>query len=115
MVETDGVGCSILLAKKSVAEMKFRKAAPPDIVHKEKYIDELDEEELKLLKYKKIVGIDPNKGDLIYCVDVDEKDYATTFRYTQNQRRKEMKTKKYRKIREAIKNENPVDGKTPTA
>jgi len=40
------------------------------------------------LRDKIIVGIDPGKEDLIYCVDHSSKD-ANVFRYSQNQRRKE--------------------------
>mgnify|MGYP007006549820 CR=1 FL=1 len=51
----------------------------------------------ELLKNKKIVAIDPGKCDLIYCVDSDNKE-SNKFRYSQDQRRKETKIKKYNKI-----------------
>ena len=55
----------------------------------EKYIDELDD--YTKLQNKKIVAIDPGKCDILYCVDGYNKD-ATTFRYTQDSRRKETKS-----------------------
>ena len=42
--------------------------------------------------------IDPNKDDLIYAGSIIDNELKI-FRYTQNQRRKEMRTKKHRKIR----------------
>ena len=47
--------------------------------------------------FDKIVAIDPGKCDLIYCVDNSNKE-ANKFRYSQNQRRKETKMKKYNNI-----------------
>ncbi len=82
----------------------------------EEYIDELSN--YVELQHKKIVGIDPNKGDLIYCSTkiyenpVTEKQckqymkhgyYVDTFRYTQNQRRYEKDTKKHNKKMSNIK------------
>jgi hypothetical protein len=60
-------------------------------VNKEQYIDELNN--YSYLQDKKIVGIDPGKSDLIYCVDSATKD-ANIFIYSQDQRRKECKIKK---------------------
>ena len=52
------------------------------------------------LSNKRLVGIDPNKGDLIYCSgfkfnkgDASDGGQMTSFRYTQNQRRYESKKK----------------------
>ena len=58
----------------------------------ETYIDELAD--YTQLQNKKIVSIDPGLCDLIYCVDADNTD-AKKFRYSQDQRRKETKKKKY--------------------
>lgn len=41
--------------------------------------------------------MDPGKCDIIYCVDGDTPE-AQKFRYSQDQRRNETKTKKYSKI-----------------
>ena len=74
MISTDGVGVSILFLRKDlvgkrITEMKKKENA-------ELYVDEL--KYTTAYQSKKIVGIDPNKGDLIYCVDGCTKD-STTF------------------------------------
>jgi len=74
----------------------------------ETYIDELTD--YSSLQNKKIVGIDPGKNDLIYCVDNSNKE-ANEFRYSQDQRRKETKKKKYSKIQLELKEEK-INGKT---
>ena len=108
MINTDGISCSILLVRTDllgkIHKPKFNKKD-------EEYIDELTLECYNRLKMKKIVSIDPNKGDLIYCVDGTSKN-RKQFRYTQDQRRKETKSKKYRdiqlKLKEKIINEKTV-------
>ena len=74
----------------------------------ETYIDELAD--YTQLQNKKIVSIDPGLCDLIYCVDADNTD-AKKFRYSQDQRRKETKKKKYSKIQLELKKEK-INGKT---
>lgn len=94
MMDTDGVSCSLLFERNSIKSKKSRSSPG---ISEERYIDELTQKEYKALKEKKIVAYDPGLSDLIYCVDDDTKK-ATTFRYTQNSRRKECKLKKYQKI-----------------
>ena len=106
MIETNGVSCSILMLKNDLIGKRI-----PNIKvgsNTEQYIDELSD--YTNIKNKKIVAIDPNKADLIYCVDSDNKD-AKEFRYTQDSRRKECKIKKYAKIILEFKKEK-VDDKT---
>ena len=106
MIETDGVSCSILMLKNDLIGKRI-----PNIKvgsNTEQYIDELTD--YTNIKNKKIVAIDPNKADLIYCVDSDNKE-ANEFRYTQDSRRKECKIKKYAKIILEFKKEK-IDGKT---
>ena len=106
MISTDGVGVSILLLRKDLVGKKLpvmnKKGS------KELYIDELDN--YTDLQDKKIVGVDAGKEDLIYCVDDASKD-ANVFRYSQDQRRKETKIKKYNNIILAMKT-NKIKGKT---
>jgi hypothetical protein len=106
MISTDGVSVSILLLRKDLVGKKLplmnKKGS------KELYIDELDN--YSDLQNKKIVAVDPGKNDLIYCVDGASKD-ANVFRYSQDQRRKETKSKKYNNIILAMKT-NKIDGKT---
>ena len=92
IIETDGISCSILMLRKDKVGKKIKMSS---ISKSEEYIDEL--EDYAQIKNKKIVAIDPNMGDLLYCVDSDKKD-RNFFRYTQNQRRKEAKDKKYKSI-----------------
>ena len=106
MIETDGVSCSILMLRNDLIGKRI-----PNIKNgsnTEQYIDELSD--YTNIKNKKIVAIDPNKADLLYCVDNDNKD-ANEFRYTQDSRRKECKIKKYAKIILEFKKEK-IDGKT---
>ena len=107
MISTDGVGVSILFLRKDLVGI----FPLPNIKKNtliEQYIDELND--YTDLQDKKIVGIDPGKDDLIYCVNSASKD-ATIFRYSQNQRRKETKMKKYNNIILAMKT-NKIQEKT---
>jgi hypothetical protein len=106
MIETDGVSCSLLLLRKDLIGKKLPMMKKGLSV--ETYIDELPD--YTELKNKKIVAIDPGKCDLIYCVDDDDKQ-ANKFRYSQDQRRKETKKKKYSKIQLELKKER-INGKT---
>ena len=104
MIETDGISCSILLLRKD----KVNKRVQINSGNKEQYIDEL--KSYSKIKNKNIVAIDPKMSDLLYCVDKDDKD-RNFYRYTQNQRRKETKSKKYEKIILGYKKEK-IEGKS---
>ena len=105
MIETDGISCSILLLRKDLVGKRFKTI---NTNRGEKYIDMLDSYET--IRDKNIVAIDPGLNDLIYCVDGEGKE-ANKFRYSQDQRRKETKSKKYSKIILELKNRY-VEGKT---
>lgn len=92
MIETDGVSCSILLLRKDKVGKKVIVNKNPN---KEQYIDEL--KDYSKLQDKNIVAIDPGKEDLIFCVDSSDTE-ANQYRYSQDRRRKETKSKKYGKI-----------------
>jgi transposase len=86
------VGVSILLIRKDLAGKKYNQIIQTEQDSSEKYLDEcLITEEMKT---QRIVGIDPNKGDIIYCSDAT----GESMRYSVNQRRVETRTGKYRKI-----------------
>ena len=108
MIETDGISCSLLLLRKDLIGKKLPISATKKGLSTETYIDELND--YSNLLNKKIVAIDPGKNDLIYCVDDDNKK-ANKFRYSQDQRRKETKKKKYSKIQLELKKEK-IQGKT---
>ena len=106
MLSTDGVSVSILLIRKDLVGKKLpmmKKKSNHEI-----YIDEITD--TTSLQTKKIVGIDAGKCDLIYCVDDASKE-ANVFRYSQDQRRKETKMKKYTNIRLGLKHK-VLEGKT---
>jgi hypothetical protein len=109
MIETDGISASILLIRQDKIGKRIlsKECKSPS---NEKYIDELSDDTYNMIKNKKIISIDPGKCDILYCVDSDNKD-ANTFRYSQDQRRKETKVKKYNKL---ILNEKEtkIEGKT---
>ena len=106
MIETDGVSCSLLLLRKDLVGKKLPMMKKS--LSTETYIDELND--YSSLQNKKIVAIDPGKCDLIYCVDDCNKE-ANKFRYSQDQRRKETKKKKFLKIQLELKEEK-INGKT---
>lgn len=105
MIETDGVSATILFIRN-----EFVGKHVPNQTYKEKeiYIDEVSD--YSGLQTKKIVAVDMGKSDLIYCVDGTEKD-ADKFRYSQDQRRKETKSKKFSKLILELKQEK-INGKT---
>jgi hypothetical protein len=105
MISTDGVGVSVLFLR---SDKVANKRLPKKEAISELYIDELECEDYSRLKNKNIVGIDPGKEDLIYCVDE-----INFFRYSQNQRRKETHFKKYRNILQEMKKEE-INGETIT-
>jgi len=106
MISTDGVGVSILFIRDDLVGKRLPNAKKG--VSKELYIDELND--YSALRDKTIVGVDPGKEDLIYCVDDASKD-ANVFRYSQDQRRKETKMKKYNNIILGMKTQK-IQGKS---
>jgi hypothetical protein len=104
MIETDGISCTLLLLRKDLIGKRLPMMKKG--MNQETYIDEI--KDYSHLQNKKIVAIDPGLCDLIYCVDDDNKE-ANTFRYSQDQRRKETKKKKYSKIQLKLKREK-IDG-----
>lgn len=101
-IETDGVSCSILMKLTEQMGVRYKKQKTAKIKQREVYIDEI--EDCLTLRNKNVVAIDPNLSDLIYCVDSDQHDQIK-FRYTQDTRRKETKSKKYRNYLQTRKNE----------
>jgi predicted metallopeptidase len=113
MIKTDGISISILFVRVD------DKGEPVKKQKGKKYKEQLDCEYIEKveltneLRKMKIVTIDPNDGgDLIYCASKDEKGNLETFRYTQNQRRLETRTKKYMKITEKVNNETKINKQT---
>ena len=109
MIKTDGVAVSILFIRLDTDNQPLKynpcKISPEENI---KYIeDEIITDELRS---KKIVCIDPNYSDLIYCGSKDENDNLQTFRYTQNQRRLETRIKKYNKMLDQFNKQTIIQG-----
>ena len=113
MLRTDGVSCCPLFIRlgengkplpKTIQNKKCCEEVNTDYIEKTEITDEL--------RKMKVVCIDPNKSDLIYCGSKDENGKLQTFRYTQNQRRLEIRMKKYSKIRDKVCKETIIENQT---
>ena len=92
MICTDGIGCSIIFSsiKEVMAERNMT----------ERYITELDDVEKVEFRHRQVVGIDPNKNDIISAgMRGVRLKYSDTFRYTHHQIQDERRVEKYNKIR----------------
>ena len=107
MIETDGVSVSVQFirkdkfGKKNIRGKKYKQS--------ETYINDLTKKDLDALKAKRVVGIDPNLSDLLFCASYNNQEDLNTLRYTQSQRKKETKSKKYMKLIETFKKEKMND------
>ena len=110
MIRTDGISVSILFIRTDNQGMPLKYYNPNNKpIDNTKYIEkEIITDELRS---KKIVCVDPGCSDLIYCGSKDDDGNLETFRYTQNQRRLETRTKKYNKIIEEVNNTTFINGK----
>ena len=112
MIKTDGVSVSILFVRVDDKGILIKKQKS------KKYKEQIDCEYIEkaelteIQKKMKVVSIDPGCSDLIYCGSRDENGNLQTFRYTQNQRRLETRTKKYSKIIEKVNNETKINNQT---
>jgi hypothetical protein len=109
MIKTNGIAVSILFIRldnnnKHLLYNPYQSQAEENI----KYIE--NENITDEIRSKKVVCIDPNYSDLIYCGSKDDNDILQTFRYTQNQRRLETRVKKYSKIINSINNQTIING-----
>ena len=109
MIKTDGVAVSILFIclDNNNKPLKFNpcQTKPEENI---KYIeDEIITDEIR---NKKVICIDPNYCDLIYCGSRDENCILQTFRYTQNQRRLETRVKKYNKMLYQFNKQTTIQG-----
>ena len=97
MIKTDGVAVSILFIKVDANNIPIKPTIKKIIEIenlREKINDcyiENQENVKEILENKNYVVIDPNKEDLIYCMDKNE----NFFKYTQSQRKFESKSKRY--------------------
>ena len=98
------------------------KIGPSEDSDSTRYITELSNEDKLKLQSKILVGIDPGWSDIIFCTngntEIVEKSNGKkvrkteTFRFSRQQRRKELKTKRYRDILEDDKRKTVIKGCT---
>jgi hypothetical protein len=113
MIRTDGISCCILFIKLDKDGNPLKKTIINKKMCEEINTDYIEQTEItEELKKKKVITIDPNFSDLIYCGSKDDKGNLQTFRYTQNQRRLESRMKKYNKIIESINKKTKYNEKT---
>ena len=89
-VQSDGVSLCILLIRKDLLEGERsntgRRRVPDFEVPETQYLTSLTEREIASLRNKTIVGSDPGKSDLLFCVNQSSKDGQKQFRITANER-----------------------------
>ena len=111
MIKTDGISISVLFIRLGEDNKPLKKSNKNNReIENINYIEKI--EFTDNMKKKKIVCADPNFSDLIYCGSKDEDGNLQTFRYTQNQRRLETRTKKYSKIMDGISKNEKINNKT---
>jgi len=111
MIKTDAVSVSILFIRlKEDGEQMTRPNKQCRCEDDTEYIEKIQFTEE--MKKKKIIAIDPNFSDLIYCGAKNKDGELETFRYTQNQRRLETGKKKYMKIIDSENKKVKIDDKT---
>jgi hypothetical protein len=109
-IQTDGIGVSLIFKKNGYE--KYTKKEDRDeeniLIKQEenelKYINDLNDEELKLVKTKKIISCDPGKHNLIYMLDEEN----NKLRYTAPQRRYESNKKRNSIILQKEKNKYQI-------
>jgi len=111
MIRTDGSSVGILFIRLGSNGLPLKHYNPINKPEENtKYIEkEIITDELRS---KKIVCVDPGCSDLIYCGSKDNDGNLETFRYTQNQRRLETRTKKYNKIIDNINKKTKINTQT---
>jgi hypothetical protein len=118
-IQTDGVSVSILLIQSHLVNVNSKKIPEP-IEYAEQYIDKLSPTEISKydLTRRKVVGIDPNKGNIIYASSDEIKNPQTNriqkqhFRYTFNQRRVETRSKRYSRMIDQFNKKTFIGGKS---
>jgi hypothetical protein len=91
-IQTDGVGVSIIFEKDNITKKNIKKSG--ENIKTDTYLDELSDEDLNVLKHRKIVSVDPGKSVLSQMMGED----GTTLRYTACQRRMESLAKRNKNI-----------------
>lgn len=110
-ISTDGEGVTILFEH---IDPEVRNAKKPKKAPREMYFTDFEGTDAgyEFLKQFNVATADPGTSDLLYFNGLDVNGDMKHFRYTQNQRRKETKMKKYRNIHEELKKNTTIEGKT---
>jgi hypothetical protein len=111
-IDTDGVSCSII-HKGGVQFLPEKHKLKPIM---DRYITELTESEREMFRARKVVGIDPNKHDLLFCMsETSTAHKAEKFRYTENQRRVETRYHQHNEYSQVVQERRRtelVEGRT---
>jgi hypothetical protein len=104
-ITTDGISCSLLFIRKDCEgeENKNKKINSEDFEYIS--IEELDTQQLEILKPKNIVGLDPGKHSLVYMMDGQ----GNKLQYTAPQRKKESMAKRNQIILQREKKNNKIN------
>jgi hypothetical protein len=103
-IKTDGIAVSLRFIRRDKYGKKVRQKKNNDN-NEFPYIDDLSKRQVnKIKKTGKLVYIDPNKGNLLYCVDDDNK----FFRYTRKQRLTETQRLKHQKTIDNYKTQHKL-------
>jgi hypothetical protein len=93
-LQTDGVGVSLLFKHKTLVDKKYGSKVK-EVDTSIPYIDDCSEEQLEVLKTKKIITADPGKLYLLYMMD----DEGNELKYSCKQRDTESLSKRNRHIK----------------
>ena len=104
-ITTDGISCSLLFIRKDCKgdENKNKQLNSEDYEYIS--IEELDNQQLEVLKSRNIVGLDPGKRSLVYMMDGQ----GNKLQYTAPQRKKESMTKRNQQILQREKYLNKIN------
>jgi len=109
MIKTDGVSCSLIFHKtdqKGIVLKKLTSVQQKNQAKERKKIDYIEEAHItKLMKWKEVVTIDPNKYDMISAmkkITVNGITKYIYFNYTRGQRNKDCKKNKHDKKRKIL-------------
>jgi hypothetical protein len=104
-ITTDGISCSLLFIRKDCKgeENKNKQINSEDYDYIS--IEELDNQQLEILKSRNIVGLDPGKRSLVYMMDGQ----GNKLQYTAPQRKKESMVKRNQVILQREKKNNKIN------
>ena len=124
MISTDGISCTISFIRNDLynpSGKNMKKVRKPKNYKEEYYVEDLTEDQKDMIRGMNIAGIDPGVDEIVHAVDhnVDEKIHngrikhkPNSFRFTRMQRKKEVKTAKYKEINKELRKNSLIEGKS---